>query len=75
MPLTSESEPAAGSPVLRSHDGAVSHAPAFLKSQPRAEPAAAEPEAAAPKPRKRRAPRATEGGEASPAVIAPSEDA
>ena len=74
-PLTPEAEPSAASPVLRSHDGAVSHAPAFLQQQPRAEPAAEAVEAAAPKPRKRRAPRAAEAADATPAAIVPSEDA
>ena len=46
-----------GSPVLRSQDGEVSHAPAFLgRATP--EPRAEGGEAAAPKPRKPRAPRA-----------------
>jgi len=68
-PLTSNAEPSS-SPVLRSHDGDVSHAPAFLKSQPRSEQPA-EVEAAAPKPRKPRAPRATKGE----AAVVPSEEA
>jgi Domain of unknown function (DUF4167) len=68
-PLTQEAEPSA-SPVLRSHDGDVSHAPAFLKSQPRGEPVAEAAEAA-PKPRKRRAPRAAD---AAPAATGPSEE-
>jgi len=71
-PLTPEAQPSAASPVLRSHDGDVSHAPAFLKSQPRGEPVA---EAAAPKPRKPRAPRAAKGEDATPAAIVPSEEA
>jgi hypothetical protein len=73
MPLTPEAEPSAASPVLRSHDGGVSHAPAFLKSPSRSEPAA-DTEAAAPKPRKPRAPRAAKGGDATPAAIVPSEE-
>lgn len=68
------------SPVLRGQDGAVSHAPAFLgrKSEPKAkveaEAAPAAETAAAPapeaageevkKPRRRRAPRSFEGGDA-----------
>ena len=72
-PLTQNAEPSA-SPVLRSHDGDVSHAPAFLKSPSRAEPAA-DAGQAAPKPRKPRAPRAAKGEDATPAAIVPSEDA
>ena len=68
-PLTPEAEPSAASPVLRSHDGGVSHAPAFLKSPSRGE-APAETEAAAPKPRKPRAPRAAK----DEAAIVPSEE-
>jgi hypothetical protein len=56
-PLTAE-EPAESSPRLRGQDGAVSELPAFLgRSSAPAEEAATE---AAPKPRRRRAPR-TEG--------------
>jgi len=73
-PLTPDAEPSTASPVLRSHDGGVSHAPAFLQSAPRAEPAAEAAEAA-PKVRKRRAPRAASGEDATPAAIVPSEDA
>ncbi len=70
-PLTSE---APSSPLLRSQDGDVSHAPAFLgRKTPRAEPAAdagpvstssvlaADAEAAPAKPKRRRAPRSFEG--------------
>ena len=72
-PLTSE----APSPLLRSQDGDVSHAPAFLgRKSPRAETAvdtgpvstssvlAADAEAAPAKPKRRRAPRSFEGGAA-----------
>ena len=57
--------------VLRGEDGATSHAPAFL--QPRAEPRpeAAEEAAEARRPRRRRAPRSFEAGEA--AAPAPAE--
>jgi hypothetical protein len=44
-----------GSPVLRDSDGGESHAPAFLQN--RAAPTAEAGEPAAPKPRRRRAPR------------------
>jgi hypothetical protein len=70
-PLTSE---APASPLLRSQDGDVSHAPAFLgRKSPRAESAvdtgpvstssvlAADAEAAPAKPKRRRAPRSFEG--------------
>jgi hypothetical protein len=67
-PLTSEVE-ASSSPILRSQDGGVSEAPAFLQAravEPKPEPAATEEE---PKPRarRRRAPRTFEaaGGEES----------
>ncbi len=82
-PLAPPSEPAAPSPMLRSEDGGVSHAPAFL--QPRAEPKPAEAKAvaAAPAedtearparaPRRRRAPRNFEA--ASDAPAAPASDA
>jgi hypothetical protein len=66
-PLTQEAE-AASSPMLRSHDGGTSQAPAFL--QPRSAPTPeASGEAAEPRPRarRRRAPRSFEsaGGEAA----------
>jgi hypothetical protein len=73
-PLTSEAD--AASPILRSHDGGVSHAPAFLqaRSEPRAE--TEEGEEGRGRGRRRRAPRNLEqdGGEsqapASPADAA-----
>jgi len=78
-PLTGAAE-APGSPVLRSHDGDMSHAPAFLQARPesRADAGAEEGEAK-PRARRRRAPRSFEpgGGEeggGAPAVDA-SEDA
>ncbi|HEY2708716.1 MAG TPA: hypothetical protein VGI95_11755 [Caulobacteraceae bacterium] len=59
-------EPAESQSVLRGEDGAMSHAPAFL--QTRAEPRAETEEAApTPRPRRRRAPRTFEPGEAAPA--------
>lgn len=64
-PLVAEERPA--SPVLRDADGGESHAPAFL--QARAEPrpeAAADEDAPARRPRRRRAPRSFEGGEGAP---------
>jgi hypothetical protein len=74
-PLTSEAE-TSGSPILRSHDGGVSHAPAFLQARPERVPApeaVAEDGEAKPKARRRRAPRTFEGaageeGGAAPAV-------
>lgn len=68
--------PAEGSPMLRSEDGGVSHAPAFLQArEPR--PEAAPEEAAAaerPRTRRRRTPRSfeAEGGAAEPAAEAPA---
>ena len=66
-PLTSEAEPAS-SPILRSQDGGVSEAPAFLQARaPEARPEAATEEGEPrPRPRRRRAaPRSFEatGGE------------
>jgi hypothetical protein len=58
--------------VLRGEDGAMSHAPAFLQSAPRAE---TPPEvngdepAEARRPRRRRAPRTFEPGQAAPAEV------
>ncbi len=70
---TAEPVEAEGSPVLRSQDGGVSEAPAFLQGAPTAE----EGEARRPRTRRRRAPRTfeggEEGGEAAPAPA--SEDA
>lgn len=56
------------SPVLRGQDGDTSHAPAFL-GRPAAvvEAPAAEGGEDVKKPRRRRAPRSFEGGEAAPA--------
>lgn len=56
------------SPRLRGQDGAVSELPAFLGRSAAPAPAAAEeaPAAEAKKPRRRRAPRTFEGGEAAP---------
>jgi len=79
-PLTPEPVEAASSPVLRSHDGGVSEAPAFLQSRPAA--VAAEPAAdgeARPKVRRRRAPRSFDAGEGADAEgtgkVGASEDA
>jgi len=69
-PLTAEAEPKS-SPVLRSHDGDISHTPAFLQSPSRPEPAAEAAEAA-PKPKRPRKPRASA---ATPSDIVSSEDA
>ncbi len=67
-PLVSEVDQP-GSPILRSQDGGISHAPAFLQARS-ATPA---PEAdndgeARPKPRRKRAPRATDGDSPTPAA-------
>jgi hypothetical protein len=64
-PLTSAAEPSS-SPILRSQDGGVSEAPAFLQARPELKPeAVADAGEARPKPRRRRAPRDAEttGGE------------
>jgi hypothetical protein len=78
-PLTSEAAPSA-SPMLRSHDGGVSHAPAFL--QPRAEtprPEATDDAEPRPRARRRRTPRSFEGSDApvegGGAPVGASEDA
>jgi hypothetical protein len=70
QPLTATpiaAEPAEGSRYLRGQDGAASEAPAFLQSRPAA-PAADAP-AEEKKPRRRRAPRTFEGGEAPAAAV------
>jgi hypothetical protein len=50
-------------PRLRSQDGSVSHAPAFLQARPEQRPEAAAEEGETRRPRRRRAPRSFEGGE------------
>jgi len=78
-PLTSEAEPTS-SPILRSQDGGVSEAPAFLQARPetrpetRPEPTAEEGEAR-PRPRRRRAPRTFEAAGGDEATPVASEDA
>ena len=67
-PLTTSAEPAASSPMLRSHDGEVSHAPAFLQARSEARPVEQTPEtpsdeARPPRARRRRAPRSFEAAE------------
>jgi hypothetical protein len=57
-PLISEPD-LSSSPLLRSQDGGVSAAPAFLQARPEARPEPAVEEAA-PRPRRRRAPRVAE---------------
>ena len=54
--------------LLRGEDGTMSHAPAFLQSAPRAEATEDEP-AEARRPRRRRAPRTFEPGQAAPAEV------
>jgi hypothetical protein len=70
-PLTSEAEPTS-SPILRSQDGGVSEAPAFLQARPEPKPeVVATEEEAKPKVRRRRAPRsfdAAGGEETTPAA-------
>jgi len=66
-PLTQPREAREPAParMLRAEDGDVSHAPAFLQARP-AE-AGEEPAAEAKRPRRRRAPRSFEAGDAAPA--------
>jgi hypothetical protein len=76
-PLPAAAAPAAPEldegPRLRSQDGSVSHAPAFLQARPeRAEPAA---EGEARRPRRRRAPRSFEGGEGEAPAASETEEA
>jgi hypothetical protein len=67
-PLTAPAAEIDDGPRLRSQDGSVSHAPAFLQARPERTPEAAE-EGETRKPRRRRAPRNFEGGEGdSPAA-------
>jgi hypothetical protein len=65
-----------GSPILRSQDGGVSHAPAFLQARSTPAPEADNDGETRPKARRRRAPRGLDGegeGPASPADV--TEDA
>jgi hypothetical protein len=61
-PLVAAAEAEEG-PRLRSQDGSVSHAPAFLQARPERPEAAAAEEGETRRPRRRRAPRSFEGGE------------
>jgi hypothetical protein len=62
-------EPREGERVLRGEDGAMSQAPAFLQAAPRAE-GEDEPAAETRRPRRRRAPRSFEAGDAPAAAEA-----
>jgi hypothetical protein len=62
-------EPRDGERVLRGEDGAMSQAPAFLQAAPRVE-SEEEPAAETRRPRRRRAPRTFEAGEAPAAAEA-----
>jgi hypothetical protein len=78
-PLTSEAEPTS-SPILRSQDGGVSEAPAFLQARPetRAEPkpeAVADEGEARPRVRRRRAPRSFEPAAGEESAPTAAEDA
>ena len=66
-PLTVEAD-AAPAPMLRSHDGGVSQAPAFLQARGEPQPEAGEGAEPRPRARRRRTPRSFEadGGEVSP---------
>lgn len=75
-PLAPEPEQP-GSPILRSQDGGVSHAPAFLQARPEARPAAeAGEDGAEPRPRarRRRAPRSFDAAAGEAGDVAPSAD-
>jgi hypothetical protein len=71
-PLVSEAEQPA-SPILRSQDGGVSHAPAFLQARSAPAPQADSDGEERPKPRRRRAPRGESEGPAASADV--TEDA
>ncbi|WP_376788205.1 DUF4167 domain-containing protein [Phenylobacterium montanum] len=84
LPLTAPAEPAPSSPMLRSEDGGVSHAPAFLqaRSEPKAAADAKAPDAEetaetkpARAPRRRRAPRNLETAEGAGPTAGETEDA
>jgi hypothetical protein len=75
-PLTVASEPApaptyepreAPASVLRGEDGATSHAPAFLQTRAEPRPESEDEPVEVRRPRRRRAPRSFEAGEAAPA--------
>jgi hypothetical protein len=75
-PSAGEAEPT-GSPILRSQDGGVSEAPAFLQA-PRQEArteAASEEGEVRPRPRRRRAPRSFEAAGGDESAPAAAEDA
>ncbi len=59
-----------GSPILRSQDGGVSQAPAFLQARSTPTPEADNEGEARPKPRRRRSPRSTDGDGDKPASTA-----
>jgi hypothetical protein len=61
-------------PRLRSQDGSVSHAPAFLQARPERTPEA-DSDVEARKPRRRRAPRSFEGGEGEAPAAPETEEA
>src|SRR6185312_8302543 len=69
QPAPAPYEPREGERVLRGEDGAMSQAPAFLQAAPRAE-GDEEPAAEPRRPRRRRAPRSFEPGEAPAAAEA-----
>jgi hypothetical protein len=67
-PLVSEVDQP-GSPILRSQDGGISHAPAFLQARSTTPaPEADNDGEARPKPRRKRAPRAADGDTPTPAA-------
>jgi hypothetical protein len=64
-PLVSEVEQP-GSPILRSQDGGISQAPAFLQARGTPAPEADNDGDARPKPRRKRAPRGLDGDNPAP---------
>jgi hypothetical protein len=78
-PLTTPEAEPASSPMLRSEDGGISEAPAFLQARPEAKPESApvagEEEEARPRPRRRRAPKTFEAPAGEESTPATAEDA
>jgi hypothetical protein len=68
-PLTAEADAAPGQ-VLRSHDGGVSHAPAFLQARGEPQPEPGDAEEPRPRARRRRTPRSFEADAGEPSSSA-----
>jgi uncharacterized protein DUF4167 len=75
QPLAASAEPSPASPILRSQDGGVSQAPAFLQARSEPRPEADEAGEARPRSRRRRGPRDEGDGEAPSASMDVAEDA